>query len=40
VHSVHAGFPSTGSGDLFRQAKVDFITEVERLLADKASAGQ
>jgi len=40
VHSVHAGFPSTGSGDLFRQAKVDFITEVERLLADKANAGQ
>ncbi len=40
VRSVHAGFPSTGSGDLFRQAKADFIAEVERLLADKASSGQ
>ncbi len=38
VRSVHAGFPSNGSGDLFRQAKADFISEVERLLAEKNSA--
>ena len=40
VRSVHAGFPSSGSGDLFREAKADFATEVERLLADKTSSGQ
>jgi peroxiredoxin len=34
VKSVHAGFPSNGSGDLFRQAKADFIAEAERLLAE------
>ena len=40
VRSVHAGFPSSGSGELFREAKAGFVTEVERLLADKASSGQ
>ncbi len=40
VHSVHAGFPSNGSGELFQEAKAGFVTEVERLLADKASSGR
>jgi peroxiredoxin len=40
VRGVHAGFPSTGSGDLFRQAKADFVAQVERLLAEKVSTGQ
>jgi len=40
VSSVHAGFPSTGSGDLFRQAKADFIVQVERLLGDNARSGR
>lgn len=39
VSSVHAGFPSTGSGDLFRQAKADFVVQVERLLGDNARSG-
>jgi len=32
VRQVHAGFPSSASGELYRQAKLDFTTEVERLL--------
>jgi peroxiredoxin len=40
VRSVHAGFPSSGSGELFQEAKAGFVTEVERLLADTASSGQ
>ena len=40
VHSVHAGFPSSGSGELFQEAKAGFVTEVERLLADKTSSGR
>ena len=38
VRSVHAGFPSIGSGDLFREAKADFIVQVERLLAEAAGS--
>jgi peroxiredoxin len=38
VAAVHAGFPSTGSGDLFRQAKADFVAQVERLLASNQAA--
>ena len=38
VHGVHAGFPSTGSGDLFRQAKADFVATVEGLLAENQAA--
>jgi peroxiredoxin len=40
VRGVHAGFPSTGSGDLFRQAKADFVAETERLLAEAGNTGQ
>ena len=32
VKAVHAGFPSAGSGELYRQAKRSFITSVEGLL--------
>lgn len=32
VKGVHAGFPSTGSGDLFRQAKAEFANKIEDLL--------
>lgn len=32
VKSVHAGFPSNGSGNLYTQAKADFATKVEELL--------
>ncbi len=35
VRGIHSGFPSSGSGDLFRQAKEDFNVEVGRLLAEK-----
>jgi len=35
VRGIHSGFPSAGSGDLFRQAKDEFNVEVGRLLAEK-----
>lgn len=35
VRGIHSGFPSSGSGDLFRQAKEDFNVQVGRLLAEK-----
>jgi len=35
VRGIHSGFPSAGSGDLFRQAKDEFNIEVGRLLAEK-----
>ena len=35
VRGIHSGFPSSGSGDLFRQAKDKFNVEVGRLLAEK-----
>jgi thiol-disulfide isomerase/thioredoxin len=34
VRSVHAGFPSSATGDLHRQAKAEFSGEVERLLKE------
>lgn len=34
VRKVHAGFPSSASGDLHRQAKVEFAAEVEQLLKE------
>jgi hypothetical protein len=34
VHGAHAGFPSSGSGELFVKAKEDFTAEVEKLLAE------
>jgi len=35
VRGIHSGFPSAGSGELFRQAKEEFNVEVGRLLAEK-----
>jgi len=35
VRGIHSGFPSAGSGELFRQAKDAFNVEVGRLLAEK-----
>jgi thiol-disulfide isomerase/thioredoxin len=35
VRGIHSGFPSAGSGELFRQAKDEFNVEVGRLLAEK-----
>ncbi|MCU1336069.1 MAG: Redoxin domain protein [Bryobacterales bacterium] len=35
VRSIHSGFPSSGSGELFRQAKDEFNVQVGRLLAEK-----
>jgi thiol-disulfide isomerase/thioredoxin len=34
VRRVHAGFPSSASGELFSQAQQEFIVEVGRLLAE------
>ena len=35
VRGIHSGFPSPGSGDLYRQAKDEFNVEAGRLLAEK-----
>lgn len=32
VHAVHAGFPSNGSGELYKQTKEEFTSQVEQLL--------
>ncbi len=34
VRYVHAGFPSSASGELFRQAKEDYVAQIERLLRE------
>jgi thiol-disulfide isomerase/thioredoxin len=34
VRGVHAGFPSSASGDLYRQAKDEFTAEVQHLLSE------
>ena len=34
VRGVHAGFPSSGSGDLYRQTKEEFTAEVQHLLQE------
>ena len=36
VRGVHAGFPSPGSGDFYKQAERDITAQVERLLAERA----
>jgi thiol-disulfide isomerase/thioredoxin len=35
VRSVHAGFPSPGSGEFYRKAEREMTAEVERLLAER-----
>jgi len=34
VRYVHAGFPSSASGELFRQAKEDYEGQIDRLLRE------
>jgi peroxiredoxin len=40
VREVHAGFPSPGSGEFYKQAEQDVTTEVERLLAEGATTSK
>jgi thiol-disulfide isomerase/thioredoxin len=40
VKGAHAGFPSSGSGDLYTKAKEEFVQEVERLLAENQSSSR
>jgi len=35
VRGIHSGFPSPGSGELFREAKDEFNVQIGRLLAEK-----
>lgn len=35
VRSIHAGFPSPGSGELYQEAKEEFTVEAGRLLAER-----
>lgn len=38
VKAVHAGFPGPGSGELYRRDKEEFVSTVERLLAENQSS--
>jgi len=38
VKGVHAGFPSPGSGELYKQETAEFVARVERLLAENQTA--
>jgi thiol-disulfide isomerase/thioredoxin len=40
VRGVHAGFPSPGSGELYRQETQDFIARVEKLLAENQTSAR
>jgi thiol-disulfide isomerase/thioredoxin len=40
VKRVHSGFPSPGSGELFKKAEEEFRAEVERLLAENQSSSR
>src|ERR1700722_77848 len=40
VRGAHAGFPSSGSGELFTKAKEEFEVKVERLLAENAQTSR
>jgi thiol-disulfide isomerase/thioredoxin len=40
VRGIHAGFPSSGSAEYFRQAKDEFNIEVGRLLAEEQKSSQ
>jgi thiol-disulfide isomerase/thioredoxin len=40
VRGAHAGFPSSGSGELFTKAKEDFEAKVERLLAENVQSSR
>jgi thiol-disulfide isomerase/thioredoxin len=34
VRKVHSGFPSPGSGELYRKEKQEFVSEIQRLLSE------
>ena len=36
VRSVHAGFPSKASGELYTKAKEEFTAQVEKMLAENS----
>ena len=40
VRGAHAGFPSSGSGEIFTKAKEDFTAKVERLLAENVQSSR
>jgi thiol-disulfide isomerase/thioredoxin len=40
VRSAHAGFPSPGSGELYRQTKEHFVAQVEKLLAENQTSAR
>ncbi len=40
VRGVHDGFPSPGSGELYRQAKAEFTAKVEKLLAENQTSSK
>jgi thiol-disulfide isomerase/thioredoxin len=40
VRGVHAGFPSPGSGELYRRETQDFIARVEKLLAENQTSAR
>jgi thiol-disulfide isomerase/thioredoxin len=40
VRGAHAGFPSSGSGELFTKAKEDFEATVEKLLAENVQSSR
>jgi thiol-disulfide isomerase/thioredoxin len=40
VRGTHAGFPSSGSGELFTKAKEDFESKVEKLLAENVRSSR
>ena len=40
VKKVHSGFPSPGSGELYNKEKQEFITEIERLLAERQTSSR
>jgi thiol-disulfide isomerase/thioredoxin len=40
VKFVHAGFPSPGSGELYKKEKAEFIAKVEQLLAANQTASR
>ena len=40
VRGAHAGFPSSGSGELFTRAKEEFEAKVERLLAENVQSSR
>lgn len=40
VQKVHAGFPSAASGELYTEAKEEFVSEVEHLLAENKTSSR